>query len=192
MDHWLEGLIAAWGPLAVFLGCFVEGETAAILGGLIAHRGLAPFTLVALAAFAGAFLADQMWFGLSRHAPDRGMIRKMRARAAASGFRARLEARGSLMALVFRFLPGTRIIGPVLLAQTAMSWPRFALLNGAAAALWAVVFTGLGWHFGLAAEGIFGRLRGHHWLIALALLAVAALAAHVWLRRRTAQARPRA
>ena len=32
---WLEGLIAAWGPFAVFWGCFFEGETAAMLGGLV-------------------------------------------------------------------------------------------------------------------------------------------------------------
>ncbi|MGA0542307.1 DedA family protein [Neotabrizicola sp. VNH66] len=185
MGHQIEALIAAGGPFAVFLGCFLEGETAAVLGGLIAHRSLAPYPLIAGLAFLGAFLADVMWFLLSRRAPDRGPVRRLRAKAAQSPFAARLHRNADLMTFAFRFLPGTRILGPVLLAQTPLPVLRFVLLNALASALWAGVFTGIGWQFGLAAEGIFGRLAAHHWLIALAVLAVAAVALHLWLSRRS-------
>ncbi|AWD20593.1 DedA family protein [Fuscovulum blasticum] len=200
----IESLIQAYGPAAVFLGCFFEGETAALLGGVFAHRGLDGGTAalmpdpvgsarwfgigawsgMAAVAGLGAFLADQMWFLLSRHAPDVGPLRRLRQAAAASPLRSRLESSRHLMAMLFRFIPGTRIAGPILLAQTALSWPAFAALNGASVCVWALLFTGLGYHFGLAAEALLGRLAAHHWLWLVAGLALAGLAAHRLVFRR--------
>lgn len=184
----LESLITGWGPPAVFLGAFLEGETAATLGGMMAHRagpgGLSgPFGMGGMAA-AGAFLADQMWFLTARHLPDRGAMARLRAKARASRLAAGLERRRHVAAFLFRFLPGARIVGPVLLAQTGIGWPAFAAANALAVAIWATVFTALGYHFGLAAEAALGRLAAHHWLILAGLAGVAGLALHRHLRRR--------
>lgn len=179
----LEQLITAWGPPAIFAGCFLEGETAAILGGMIVHRGLADWAGIALVAFLGAFLSDQMWFGLSRHAGRWPVLARLLNKARATPLHARMQRSSGLMALSFRFIPGTRIAGPLLLAQTAMAWPRFAALNAMAAVVWAALFTGIGYHFGRAAEGVFGRLPLPHWLMLAAVVVVAALVLHRLIRR---------
>lgn len=161
-----EALLARWGLIAVFLGCFFEGETAAVIGGVIAHRGLLHWAETAAVAALGALTADQFWFLLARYMPERGWIgariAALRRRAKASWLHRRLEANGDLAAMSFRYIPGTRILGPVMLAQTAMPWRRFALLNGLSTLIWASAFTGIGYHFGWAAEAMLGHLHPKH------------------------------
>lgn len=179
---WLEGLIAAWGPFAVFWGCFFEGETAAMLGGLMAHRGLASWPLIAALAVAGAFLADQMWFFLARLAPRRGRIERLRQKARESRLGQRVEANRLWIALIYRFIPGTRILGPVLLAQTDMGWRSFVAANAAMSIVWGLIFTWIGYRFGDTAERLFGRLGGHHWLSLLLAVVGLGVILHLVIR----------
>lgn len=183
----LEQLIAQFGAPAVLVGCFLEGEAAAILGGLIAHRGHVTWPVIAALAATGAFLSDQMWFALSRLAPAGGRLGALRARALRSPLRPRLERHRTVMTLAFRFLPGARIAGPVLLAQLGQSWPRFAALDALSVSVWAVIWTGLGYHSGAAVEALLGRLHPHHWGLMVLALGAAGFAAHFWLRRRSAR-----
>ncbi len=180
----LEGLIAVWGPPAVFAGCFAEGETAAVLGGMIAHRGLAGWLEIAGLAAAGACLADQMWFLLARHAGRGGRLAALKARAGQSRIAVWAGRHAVAATLAFRFVPGTRIAGPLVLAQTALPWRVFALLNALSVAVWAVVFTGIGYHFGRAAEALWGRLPLHHWGLVLGGTGAVLLALHLALRTR--------
>ncbi|MCL4065163.1 VTT domain-containing protein [Pseudomonas sp. GX19020] len=184
----LEGLLSRWGLVAVFWGCFFEGETAAILGGVITHHGLSHWALTALAAFAGAFLADQIWFLLSRHMPREGRIgswlSRMADRTKANWLHQWLSRHPDGLTLAFRFVPGTRIVGPVLLAQTAMGWRRFTALNALSCAIWAMLFTALGYHFGRAVYLMLGRLHGMHLGMMLIMIAGVGLALHLILRRK--------
>lgn len=190
----IEQLIAQYGPPAVFAGGFFEGETSAVLGGLMAHRlqgaGLASGPGMALMVALGAWSADQMWFLLSRHAPDRGVVQRLRAKAAASRAAGFVDRHRMVLALTYRFVPGLRMIGPVLLAQTGMRWPVFLAINTGVVAVWASLFTAIGYHFGLAAEHVLGRLHPHHWTGLLVAVAVAGVAGHLILRRRSVQKPP--
>ena len=49
----LNALIAQFGLIALFLGCFLEGESAAITGGVLAHGGFLPLWQVVIAIAAG-------------------------------------------------------------------------------------------------------------------------------------------
>ncbi|MBE2277751.1 MAG: VTT domain-containing protein [Rhodobacteraceae bacterium] len=193
----LESLVASWGPTwgpaAVFAGCALEGETSAILGGMIAHRGIAGWLVMAASAAAGAFVADQGWFLLSRHAGTWPRLARLRQLAAASRFQAGLGRHAVLASLIFRFVPGTRILGPVLLAQTGLGWPVFAALDGLSVLVWAGIFTALGYHFGRATEALFGRLPLHDWLWLVLAVGAVALTLHLlWRRRASRKAGPRA
>lgn len=179
----LENLISVWGPPAVLAGTFLEGETAAILGGMLAHRQLASWPEIAAIAAAGAFAADQMWFLLSRHAPSGRLLRRIEGAPHAARFRALLDRRRIAATLAFRFIPGTRILGPALLARTSMGWPLFAALNAASVVLWAVIFTGIGYHFGRTAEGLLGHLEARRWLVLALVAGVFLLAGHFALHR---------
>ena len=66
----IELLITRYGLAAVFLGAGIEGETMVVTGGLLAHGGLMPVTGVAIAAAAGSFVADQLFFAAGRRFRD--------------------------------------------------------------------------------------------------------------------------
>ena len=66
MDHIIEHWIAQYGLIAVFLGCLLEGETAALLGGFFAHQQAFALWQTVLAAFCGATLGDTGFFLLGR------------------------------------------------------------------------------------------------------------------------------
>ncbi|WP_112309564.1 DedA family protein [Pseudogemmobacter bohemicus] len=183
-----EDLLSRWGLIAVLWGCFFEGETAAILGGVITHHGLTHWAATAGVAFAGAFIADQMWFLLSRHMPAGGRIggwlSRLSGKARATWLHQWLARHPDGLTLAFRFVPGTRIIGPILLAQTPIGWLRFSALNALSCLIWAVGFTTLGYHFGRAVTLALGRLHGLHLGLLLALVAAVGLALHVLLQRK--------
>ena len=48
------------------LGAGVEGETIAVLAGVVAHSGALGFWSVVLAAALGSVVADQVWFAWRR------------------------------------------------------------------------------------------------------------------------------
>ncbi|MDD2409055.1 MAG: hypothetical protein PHF02_09530, partial [Tepidiphilus sp.] len=59
-------LVSQYGYLAVFVGCFLEGETILLLASYAARRGyLDPWLVWAVAAFAGT-LGDLFFFWLGR------------------------------------------------------------------------------------------------------------------------------
>ena len=66
----LGTFLASYGYLALWLGTFLEGETILVLGGVAAHQGYLKLTGVILAAFAGSFMGDQLFFFLGRRHSD--------------------------------------------------------------------------------------------------------------------------
>jgi membrane protein DedA with SNARE-associated domain len=71
----LSTLIADYGYWAVFIGCFLEGETVLLLAGFAAHRGMLQFEQVAAVAFVASTLGDQMFFWLGRRHGDALFLR---------------------------------------------------------------------------------------------------------------------
>jgi membrane protein DedA with SNARE-associated domain len=175
----LEGLIARIGLPAVFLGTFVEGETALTVAGFAAHQGLLNPLGVWAAAFAGALCSDQTVFHLARR--NRSHPRVTRALATRAG-RAAIRAIGTRtdrFAAVFRFIFGLRVAGPVVIALSDMPARRFLAINAVAAAIWAVVYTAFGFFCGRAVEAVLGDLQRieHRVSAALGLAAAAAVIA---------------
>jgi membrane protein DedA with SNARE-associated domain len=173
----LEGLIARIGLPAVFLGTFVEGETALTVAGFAAHQGLLNPLGVWAAAFAGALCSDQIVFHLARR--NRSHPRVTRALATRAG-RAAVRAIGTRpdrFAAVFRFIFGLRIAGPVVIALSDMPPRRFLAINALAAGVWAGVYAGFGFFCGHAVEAVLGDLQRveHRIGVALALAAMVAL-----------------
>jgi membrane protein DedA with SNARE-associated domain len=184
----LETFIASYGIPAIYAGCFAEGETAALLSGIAGHRAGFAWSTIAAAAAAGAFTSDQLWFLLARHAPNRGLIHRFRQNAAQNVSLQRLGHHQTALALVFRFLPGTRILAPVLLSQTPIRWPAYLAIDLLACVVWSVIFTTLGYHFGRAAEAVFSIGDGHS--IAMGFVVVIGIGVY-FLRRHRKKPRAR-
>ena len=184
----IEAIIARWGVAAVFAGAMLEGETAVIAGGLIAHQGLIAWPVVFAAAAGGAATADEVFFDPRPRFRDKPLVpRRTKKRAFANALEL-LERWPVGFIFAFRFLYGFRTVSPVAIGTSRVPTATFLPINAAAALLWAAIFTALGYWFGEAVTELAGRLRpSRHTLIVGALALVAAFALFklvLWWRSR--------
>lgn len=171
---------------SVFLGVVFPGETAVILGGVLAFQGTVPLWAVITVAISGAVIGDQIgyWVGrkygerLLRKVPDRLLSEARLARAQA--YLRRLGAKGVILG---RWTAALRALVPGLAGMARMPYRRFFVANLLGGAVWA---TGC---------ALAGYLAGNSWrkvqstlgtasLVILAIVVVAALLAFILLRRR--------
>ncbi|WP_279477627.1 DedA family protein [Aureimonas sp. SK2] len=181
----IETFVAQYGLPAIFLGAGLEGETVAILAGIVAHAGTLGFWPVVVTVGLGSFAADQIFFICGRFFRNARFVRRVRTRPFFAKALASFERRPLLFTFGFRFVYGFRTVSPIAIGTTRLSTIRYVLINAVAAATWAIIFVSAGFWFGNGIEAAFGHLRAHHRLIvaiAGALLFVGALG--VWTRRR--------
>ena len=182
----IETAIARYGLLAVFVGAAVEGETAVITGGFLAHQHLLPLGGVMIAACAGSLAADQALFFIGRHFRERPRVRAIRARPEFAKVCAMVERYPRRFIFAFRFLYGLRTISPIALGTSSVPALTFLLLNLLAAIVWSIAATAIGYVFGNGIELMFGRLRHiEHVAAAVGAIIAVALATAWFVRRRT-------
>ncbi len=173
----LVGLIHGYGYAAVLVGCFFEGETILLLGGVAAEQGYLVLPGVIAAAFVGSLSGDQVFFYLGRRYGPDFVARKPRLRRASERLQGWVGRHQTLLVLGFRFLYGLRSAAPFVFGASPIGRARFALLNAVGAAVWAVAVGYAGYAAGDAFAAALARF-GHYELMALF---AAALAAGIWL-----------
>ena len=179
----LEGLIQTLGLPGLALGSALEGDAITFLGGILAHRGLFPLVGVILASAAGAVFIDNLLFLAGRYAGQSRLIRRLRQHGPVATAQGWLERNMVLTLLVFRFAWGMKTVTVLLIANTAVSWRRFAVFDAAGVLLWAGALAGAGYVAGQAIEAALGRLHLHQHL-AVAGLILAGVAGLWWFMRR--------
>lgn len=180
----IETAIARFGLLAVFLGAAVEGETAVVAGGLLAHQHLLPLGGVMLAAAAGSLLADQCLFFVGRYYREHPRVRSILSRPGFARVWTMLERYPRRFIFAFRFLYGMRTISPIAIGTSSVPAHIFLLINTISAIVWAVAATTIGYVFGHGIEMAFGELRRieHVGAAIVPLIAIALVIA--WFVRR--------
>jgi membrane protein DedA with SNARE-associated domain len=118
----MEQMIITWGYWAIALGCFLEGETVLVLGGMLAHKGYVRLEWVVLAALIGSLAGDQLWFLVGRFASERWLGRLHRLQTASDRLARWTNRHGGWFAFGFRFLYGIRSVAPVFLACHVSRW----------------------------------------------------------------------
>ncbi len=183
-----ETFIATYGPVVVFFGTMLEGETIAIMAGFLAHQGVINGQLVLLAAFLGALVSDQVLFLIGRRFADHPLVMRQRNRPLFAKALARVERNPTGFILVFRFLYGLRTVSPLALGVSGVSARRFAVLNAIAAFAWACVMVAIGFAFGRTIEATLGRFHAVEYkLIAMVAVGIVAYAVLSVLHRRFMQ-----
>ncbi|BCG88055.1 DedA family protein [Mesorhizobium sp. 113-3-9] len=181
MTDAIHHFIEQYGLLAVFVGCVAEGESAAILGGFFAHQHVFVLWHAFVAAALGAFVGDTFFFILGRSFADNRHVVRLRRRP---GFRRAyrlLNTHPNIFVLSNRYVYGMRLVGGIAAGLSTIAAPRFVILNAISSIIWAVLFSTIGYVFGLGAEHFVGQalLRHERLLIGLGIgLTVAVLA---WL-----------
>lgn len=185
----IEAIVARYGIAALFAGAALEGEAAVIAGGILAHQGMWSLPAAMLAATTGSFLADQLWFLGGRRMQSHRWVQAMRRRSAFAKALEMLERHPIGFIFAFRFIYGFRTISPIAIGTTNVSQRLFSSVNAAAAVIWAVTFSTIGYLFGDAFEAAFGRLKHDPrlwWIVGGFVILGAIVGLIHWRRTRTA------
>ena len=166
------------------LGLLLPGEVAVLLGGVFAHEGRVPLTMVMAAAVLGACVGDSAGYALGArfgprllaHAPDRSRRHLARAEAFLRRF-------GGWAVLLGRWAAVLRALVPSVAGAGGLPYRRFVLFNVAGGTIWGVTVTGVGYLAGTA-YGRAERSLGLVGMVTALLLILAAVVTSRWLSRR--------
>ncbi len=171
---------------ALFVGFVIPGESAAVLGGVLAHQGKVSIAWLIPTVVAAAILGDSTGYEIGRRAgPALLGIRPLRRHAdGIAKAQDLMRRRGPAAVFVGRFTAFFRAMTPALAGVSHMPYRRFLFFNALGGLIWGVGFTLLGYFAGAAytrIEGLVGRITA----LLLTAIALAALLAWHLHRRRT-------
>jgi membrane-associated protein len=182
LGTWTYALVGAMAFLetGAFVGLVAPGETAVVLGGVVAAEGEVSLALMLPLAWVAAALGDlaSFWLGkrlgrrfLLAHGPRLGVTAPRLERV--EGF---FDRHGPKAILAGRFVGIVRAVAPFLAGASGMRTRAFLPWSLLGTAVWATTFTLIGYafshSFGSAADALT------HGALALAVVAAAALAWH--------------
>jgi membrane-associated protein len=154
MVDWISG--SNWSYVAIFSVAVIDAffplvpsETMVIVGGTLAGAGDLVLPLVIVSAATGAFVGDNISYGIGKWVGERSVKRLFRSQRAHAGFdwaEQQLEHRGSYIILIARFIPFGRTAVTFTAGYTrGLPWHRFARYDALAAVVWATYATMLGY-----------------------------------------------
>ena len=177
---------------ALFVGFVLPGETAAILGGVIASRHHAALVLMCVTVVAAAVVGDSVGYEVgARYGTRLLSVRVLqRRRERIDVARASLARRGGLAVFLGRFVAFLRAIMPFLAGTSRMPYRRFLVYNGAGGLAWGIGSVLLGYLAGnsyAAIEKTAGRTAA---IIVTVLVVAAVVAWRIRARRQRRTATP--
>lgn len=178
---------------AIFVGFVIPGETAAVIGGVIANQGHTNIYLTTALVVLAAIVGDSVGFEIGRWVGPRILEMKILARHRgnlenAQGF---LRRRGGWAVFLGRFIAFFRAVMPALAGISRMRYPKFLSFNALGGLVWGVGFTLLG-YFAADSYQRLEKTVGRAAAIAVAVVVVVGLIAwRVVKHRRDKQREPR-
>jgi len=157
---WLDGLftvpapvayllVAAlvFGEAAVFAGFVLPGETAVVLGGVLAYRGEVSLSLLLTVVIAAAIIGDSVGYEVGRRYGDRLLdIRPLRRhQTRLDSARRFLSQRGAYAVFLGRWTAFLRAMMPGLAGVSRMRYPRFLAFNALGGVAWGTTFVLVGY-----------------------------------------------
>ncbi len=129
----------------------VPSETTVILGGIAAGQDSLQLVIVIVAGATGAIAGDSIAYWIGRRAGDRleqTFLRKPSRQHRLHWAKAQLEARGGMLLVTARFIPGGRTAITLSSGLTQQPYQRFLAFDTLAGVLWATYAASLGYFFG--------------------------------------------
>jgi membrane protein DedA with SNARE-associated domain len=192
----LAPLLNHYGYLAIVALITVEsfgvpapGQTLLTAAGVYAGAGQLDLGLVAGLALLSATGGDSVGFAIGRYGGRKLVLRygryvfitEDRLEKAEKFF----DRYGGKIVLVARFFDGLRQVNGVIAGLTGLRFSRFLIFNAIGAALWAGLWSGLGFLAGRHLQQFYGQLvRLQLYLLAAAVLVAGFFAARLLIRRR--------
>ncbi|MFR9799798.1 DedA family protein [Streptomyces sp. MS06] len=176
---------------ALFFGFVLPGETAVVVGGVLARQGTVdPWWLAAVVVLA-AIAGDSVGYEVGRRfGPPLLRARPLRRHAErVEGARDLIRRRGPVAVFLGRFVAFLRALVPALAGVSHLRYGRFLLFNALGGLVWGVGYVFLGYAAGAAYQRV-ESLVGRGIAVLLAVLVVGALAVRHFRRHRRDEAPP--
>ncbi|HET9898537.1 MAG TPA: DedA family protein [Streptosporangiaceae bacterium] len=144
--------------LAIFdvLLPILPSEAAVITAGVVAATGGLSLPLVIAAGACGAFVGDNLAFGIGHRYGGRAkdyLVRGRNARKSVQWAETQLAERGGELIAIGRFIPGGRTAVTLSAGTLGFPWKRFIMFDALAALLWSSYASLLGFFGGKTFEG---------------------------------------
>lgn len=132
---------------ALFIGFVLPGETAAVLGGVVASRGHVQLWLMIVIVILAAIIGDTVGYEVGKHLGARMLEAKVLQKRRAKLDQAQdfLRRRGGSAVFLGRFVAFFRAVMPALAGTSRMPYPRFLAFNAAGGIAWGAGFVLLGY-----------------------------------------------
>ncbi|MEV8150705.1 DedA family protein [Arthrobacter sp. NPDC080073] len=168
---------------AIFVGFVIPGETAAVVGGVIASRGLFELWAMIAIVVTAAIIGDTVGYEIGKHFGPRVMALKILDKRRAQLQKAEdfLKDKGGVAVLLGRFTAFFRAVMPALAGLSRMPYRRFAFWNFSGGIIWGSLFVTLGFVAGNSYEEV-ARVAGRGAAGVVAVIVVAILV--VWQVRK--------
>jgi len=141
----MELFLIKYGLAAVFLAAMLEADVIPVLAGVAAHRGYFNPAVAVVAASAGAFAGDCIWFYLGRTLSNNKLLLRLRAKAEFL-----YKRLGHWQIPASHVIYGTRVATMTFFGSRGTRFSKFVLLDGAACLSLTTLLLGLG--FALSAS----------------------------------------
>jgi membrane protein DedA with SNARE-associated domain len=177
-----------FGETALFLGFVIPGETAVVIGGVLASRGRVSLPLLIVVVVAAAIVGPLVGYEVGRRMGGRVVASRFLRKLSGTVDKATrtLNSRGPAAVLVGRFTAVLRALMPALAGTARMPYRTFAVYNALGGIVWGAGYSLLGYLAG-SAYAVIERRVGAGLAIVIAALVVVAVA--VWAVRRHRRSR---
>ncbi len=177
-----------FGETGLFIGFFLPGETAVIVGGFVANRGRVNIVVFIVIVVVAVVLGSSLGYLIGLRGGERLLqlrILKRHQRALSRALEG-LNRRGGIYVFLGRFAAFLRTVLPSLAGMSEMSFARFTVANVTSALCWGPAYALLGYFAGTAYTKVerassWGALGIGVLVVALVLLS--------WVRARRRRAR---
>lgn len=168
---------------ALFIGFIIPGETAAILGGVLASQNRLHLWLIMVLVVLAAIVGDTVGYEVGRRFGPRMLSLRIlqKRRKKLDDARNFLARRGGTAVFLGRFTAFFRAVMPALAGASYMPYRRFLIYNAAGGLIWGTAVVLLGYFAGNAYLSL-AKSIGH--TVTFALLGVGALGLIAWRIRK--------
>lgn len=166
----LEQFLHNYGYFAVFIGTFVEGEIFLVVAGFfIKHHFLQPIPTL-IFSILGALTHELIYFFLGRWKGRAFLLGNRYTKRKYRNAKKLINRYGILSLFIIRFLYGMRIVPMMLMGATGFSIYKFIFFNVLSLIIWSVLFLGIGYIFGHAAEIYFGNIKNVYLIVGVVIV----------------------
>jgi membrane-associated protein len=168
----VSGLVFA--EAALFVGFVLPGETAVIIGGVLAYRHAVSLPLIGLAVVLAAIIGDSVGYEVGRLFGGRLLAMKVfaRHRKAIERGKDRLHRVGGRAVFVGRFTAFLRAVMPGMAGTVGLPYRKFLVWNAAGGIVWGAGFTALGYLAGASYTRLESDAGVFSWVVLGLVIAV--------------------